>query len=205
MAPPTQPARGSQLLGAHPPNLPTPAYAAADPARVESLQACVEAARRSTANFLALGPAEVPGLPMAQFAELTHAAQALFRLSQLDDAGWDRRAVRGAVDVVAVLDGVAALLAVVAPAAGFRGDAPGGGGRDLFTDAAAALRATIPTWRAALAHASPDDDGIPTAVAASSLLDADGGAPAGEMLPPIMGTDPGDSLWFTDMFSFWDN
>lgn len=207
MAPPTQTARGS-------PNLPTsvaPAsagrstYRAADPVRVESLQACVEAARRSTASFLSLAPAEIPGLPMALLTEMTHAVQALFRLSQLEGADWDRRTVRSAVDVVAVLDSIAVKLGAVAHDAGFRNDGPGGG--DLFTDGAASLRATIPIWRAALEQASaagPDSARQAAPVAeVGTLLEADEGP--GEMLPAMMGADAGDSMWFTDMFSFWDN
>lgn len=96
MAPPAPTARRSQPVATSPNLLtsvaPAPAglstYRAADPVRVESLQACVEAARRSMASLL----------PMVLLTEMTRAAAPMAEGSTSLEAGGGARGDAASLD-----------------------------------------------------------------------------------------------------------
>ncbi|KAK6075904.1 heterokaryon incompatibility protein [Seiridium cupressi] len=157
--------------------------------RREYLHACLEAAKNFLDLFLTIEPEEYPGLPFWIMIEYAHSSQVVYRLSLLDDPGWDRSMVRQTADIIYYLEKVALNM----DQAHDVGDYSINGTDSLFTKAAASLRMTIPTWTANL-----EQVGAFTAAQISNSASR-----ANEPNDPML-MDFTDDTWLTDMFASWE-
>ncbi|KAI1863722.1 uncharacterized protein JN550_009422 [Neoarthrinium moseri] len=164
------------------------AYKIQDYRRREYLQMCLESAKAFMDVFLQIEPAEYCGIPLWLMIQFAHCAQAIYRLSLLDDPGWDRSAVRQFVDVLEILERAAVRMTAAHEACGY---SINGSDKGVFTRSAAALRATIPQWSAALEQVG--------AIAARPTARTNPDLPVDPML-----IDFTDDTWLTDVFSSWD-
>jgi hypothetical protein len=128
----------------------------ADVPRLELLHNCLASVQRSLGNFFSFAPAEYVAFPFAVMCHLSHSVQMLYRLSMLEEPGWDRAAVRRAADILGILHEIGERLGRVAAAAGLvhggAADVALGYHLDIFTRAAGTMRTTSTLWAAALAQ-----------------------------------------------------
>ncbi|KAK9769016.1 putative Heterokaryon incompatibility protein-domain-containing protein [Seiridium cardinale] len=157
--------------------------------RREYLHACLEAAKNFLDLFLTIEPEEYPGLPFWIMIEYAHSSQVIYRLSLLDDPGWDRSMARQTADIIYYLEKVASNM----DQAHDVGDYSINGTDSLFKKAAASLRMTIPTWTANL-----EQVGAFTAAQISNSASR-----ANEPIDPML-MDFTDDTWLTDMFASWE-
>ncbi|KAH8892008.1 hypothetical protein GQ53DRAFT_794145 [Thozetella sp. PMI_491] len=86
--------------------------------RVECLWSSLQAAKAFTDVFTSLPPDTCIGLPFLSWAQYAACIVILYRLSTLEDPGWDCRAVRQTVDLLAVLSAMADRLELTSREAG---------------------------------------------------------------------------------------
>lgn len=155
--------------------------------RREYLQACLQAAKSFLDSFLAIDVSEYHALPFWIMIEYAHSAQVLYRLTVLDDPGWDRSMVRQTADIIYYLEQTA----IKMDQAHEIGDySVNGADGSLFTKACASLRATIPIWSANLGQ-------LGAFTAAENTVGVNG-----SIDPMLM--DFMDDTFLTDMFASWD-
>lgn len=115
--------------------------------------------------------------------------QFLYRLSVLDDPGWDRDLARQTVDTVKCLQRGSEWLEIASEHARMAGNGPA---QKLFTRAASGLKSSIPVWKTALEpHVQPVEAEVPGALNFATLTEA----------PALM--DFSDVMWFEDTFPSW--
>lgn len=191
--------------------------------RLEVLRSCLDAIKRSLDVFFYYPPAKYVGLPFAFMCHLSHTVQMLYRLSMLEEPGWDRTAVRREVDVTSVLHRTADLLGSVADAAGLVS------GRsctdvDIFTRGAATMRSTASLWGSALTQSlggggaggngagsgggggGVGDNVTSTTAAPLAAGGGTGGVTEVEVLdnmPTLFDFD--SDPWLTDLFASWES
>ncbi|KAH8175191.1 Zn2/Cys6 DNA-binding protein [Sarocladium implicatum] len=154
---------------------------------------CVQAITECLDNFFSFTPAEMFAQPMTVHLHFSHCIHILYRLSLMDDPGWDRSAVSTSVDLLGMLERCAAMYAAMPASMGLETD-----GTDVYSQAAEVFRSTIPVWRRAMeaAGAIPADTG-------SGLGQQQDQEPmTGQELALMDMTMDG---WFTDVFAMGDS
>ncbi|KAI0123495.1 hypothetical protein BJ170DRAFT_713751 [Xylariales sp. AK1849] len=163
-------------------------YKSFDYKRREYLQACLVSTKAFLDLFLSIDVGDYPGLSFAVMVQFSHSVQALYRLSLLEDPGWDRSLVRQQADVVDYLEQTAVKMDLVHQVGDFASNGPEG---SLFARAAIALKLTIPTWAATLEQVGAVTTPHPSGAGAEETQD-----------PMLM--DFGDDTWLTDIFASWE-
>ncbi|KAK8017637.1 Zn2/Cys6 DNA-binding protein [Apiospora rasikravindrae] len=126
---------------------PPSVYSGLEYRRIEYLHACLQATKSYLDNFRVLDAASIPMCCSSILFHFACTMKVLYRLLLLEDPGWDRVAARKEADIVYYLEQSAAKFEQAHQVAGIdNADSEG----DLFKRAGAALRLTMPTWRAAL-------------------------------------------------------
>ncbi|KAK8041167.1 hypothetical protein PG994_014174 [Apiospora phragmitis] len=126
---------------------PPSVYSGLDYRRIEYLHACLQATKSYLDEFRVLDAASIPVCCSSVLFHFACTMKVLYRLLLLEDPGWDRVNARKEVDIIFYLEQAANKFEQAHQAAGIdNADSEG----DLFKRAGAALRLTIPTWRAAL-------------------------------------------------------
>lgn len=155
------------------------------------LSGCVRTARSWIDIFLRIEPAEYVSFGFFIWSQLSNVLTCLYRLTVLEVPGWDRAAVREAVDLVHLIDEIALRFSRVPAEAGLIDDLPGG--TNIMTSAVRSIRFIQATWEPKIA---------PERVGAA--------APMLENFDASM-TDPGWSPgflsnlgWMSDMFMYWE-
>lgn len=140
--------------------------------------------------FLTIAAEDYPGLPFWLMIEYAHSAQVLYRLSLLDDPGWDRATVRQTGNIIYYLEQTA-LKMQQAHELGQSGAEVSQ--ETLFSKAAESLRRTIPVWTANLEQ-----------VGAFAAVQTGASTSAGnEFIDPML-IDFSDDTWLQDSFMAWD-
>ena len=154
---------------------------------------CVQAITECLDNFFSFTPAEMFAQPMTVHLHFSQCIHILYRLSLMDDPGWDRSAVSTSVNLLDMLERCAAMYAAMPASMGLETD-----GTDVYSQAAEVFRSTIPVWRRAMeaAGAIPADTG-------SGLGQQQDQEPmTGHELALMDMTMDG---WFTDVFAMGDS
>ncbi|KAK7966151.1 uncharacterized protein PG986_000428 [Apiospora aurea] len=192
---------------------PPSVYSGFEYRRIEYLHACLQATKSYLDNFRVL---DASSIPMCCSSILFHFActmKVLYRLLLLEDPGWDRAAARKEADIVYYLEQAAAKFEQAHQVAGIdNADSEG----DLFKRAGAALRLTMPTWRAALDQISGEAGGAaggsnmaPGGGAggqpgAGAGAGAGGGLPGGHHSVDTMLMESMEDNWLSEMFLTWE-
>ena len=149
----------------------------------------MRAAKASIDSYLAIKPDQYAGMNMSLMMLFGQSVQFLYRLSILEDSGWDRDLARQTVDTVRCLEQGAERLEAASELAVLVDNGPA---QKLFSRAASGLRSSIPIWRTALEQpVQPIATDIPGAL----NFDASTAGPA------LM--DFSDVMWFEDTFPSW--
>ncbi|RAK81612.1 transcription factor domain-containing protein [Aspergillus fijiensis CBS 313.89] len=90
--------------------------------RLGHLYACLHVVKQFFDLFFTIAPAEYTSLALSYLTQVSHCLVTLFRLSTLDYPGWDKAAVKGTVDLLAVAEQIATRMSQVAAAVGMRSD-----------------------------------------------------------------------------------
>ncbi|KAI0159927.1 hypothetical protein GGR52DRAFT_167962 [Hypoxylon sp. FL1284] len=125
----------------------------ADLGKLDAYYSSLQASKAVLDNFLGFTPSEYLRVPFSMTLHFGRASQTVYRLLLVDDPDWDRAVVRRSIDLMAVMERVAARYEGVHRACGFEPtDDPDA--FDYYSKAAAALRATIPAWSASIEQAN---------------------------------------------------
>lgn len=157
--------------------------------RREYLQACLEAAKGFMECFLTIDPTEYRGLTFWIMIEYVHSAQLIYRLSLLDDPGWDRAMVRQTANIVYYLEQTASRFQQAHELEQYGANAAD---QTLFSKAYDSLKTTIPVWNASLEQVG----------AVANIQSGGGTSVAGEFVDPIL-MELNDDMWLQDMFMEW--
>lgn len=169
----------------------TSAHASYDFKRREYLYACLNATKAGLDAFLSVDVASYPGVSFSVMIQFSHSAQVLYRLSLLEDPGWDRTLVRQTADVVAYLRRASVKTQEVHDMGYFDF---GGTSDNMFEKAAAGLRSATGIWCATL-----DQVGAVATRAAQPTT----GVVMEDPLEPVL-AEVLDDTWLTDMFVSWE-
>ncbi|KAH7313720.1 hypothetical protein B0I35DRAFT_435725 [Stachybotrys elegans] len=112
-----------------------------DTTRLEALGTCLKAAKQCIETFLSLDATELIGVSSPAMMHLSHSLQTIYRLSLLEEPGWDRVATRKAADVLFYLERVADKFDQVAHL---------DGRNSMFFKLVDTLKATSAIWSATL-------------------------------------------------------
>ena len=116
--------------------------------RLESLYACVESVKSWFKTFFTIPPGAYIGFPFSIFSQLVRCLITLYKLSTLDDPGWDKKGVQKTANLLLILDQVITNMEQVSILAGLdNNDSPE---RDVFFRTANMLRYVRPGWEATL-------------------------------------------------------
>lgn len=175
----------------------TPPFKPLDFRRRGYLQACLESTKNFLDCFISLDAAEYVGLSFWCLIEFAYCTQALYRLSLLDDPGWDRAATRQTADIIYYLEETAKLFDRMHNVARTGLETPDED--DIFSKAAWSLRTTIPSWASTLEQvgavtATPSNAATTTAAPAMGTNT--------EAVDPML-MDFTDDFWLADMFTSW--
>ena len=118
--------------------------AAPDMRRLAMLARCVQAARSWFDVFLSIELATYALCCFSAWVQLTHAFTTVYRLSLLDEPGWDGSLVRDAIDLMQVMEEVCLRFSGVSTASGLILDQPDS--IDPFTKVAKSVRAIRAAW-----------------------------------------------------------
>ncbi|KAL2022475.1 hypothetical protein VTK56DRAFT_5304 [Thermocarpiscus australiensis] len=164
--------------------------------RYEAMEGCLSAARDWFDRHFAIPNHMYARVPLNYWCTMAHCLWSIYRLSSLDDPGWDRRAVRSKIDWLAVCDKlVARCTEVVAQRQLESGPSPMEE-EDGFAKLSKALQSVRERWAAEQAAADGSPGGPGSTSAAEPLLDGSG---AGGLNMPLF--QPGESdLWIAGLF-----
>ncbi|KAK3361646.1 hypothetical protein B0T24DRAFT_642079 [Lasiosphaeria ovina] len=115
-----------------------------DAERLTLLADCLRTARIFFDYFFTIEPAEYRGFGFCIYTQVSHFISSVYRLSMIDDPDWDRDMVRSTIDIIDVMDHVAAQFERVAADAGILNDRPDGG--NLWTYTARATETIRASW-----------------------------------------------------------
>ncbi|KAH8196146.1 hypothetical protein TruAng_009681 [Truncatella angustata] len=175
----------------------SPPYKSHEYKRREYLQAAVESAKTFLETFISIDATGYLGLPFWLLIEYAHSSQVLYRLSLLDDPGWDRSMVRQTADIIYYLEQTAVKMDQAHEMGNFGVNGSDG---SLFTKAAFALRMTIPSWTANLEAIGAVTAAQTEAQTISSTI----GVQSTNVQTDPMLMDFADDTWLTDMFASWE-
>jgi hypothetical protein len=167
------------------------AHASYDFKRREYLYACLHASKAALDTFLSIEVATYPGVSFSIMIQFSHSCQVLYRLSLLEDPGWDRALVRQTADIIAYLERASAKTQEVHDMGYF--DFGCTATENVFEKAAAGLRSATGIWNATL-----DQVG-----AVASRAQPTAGAIADDPMEPVL-AEILDDTWLTDMFVSWE-
>ncbi|PYI02701.1 hypothetical protein BO78DRAFT_432656 [Aspergillus sclerotiicarbonarius CBS 121057] len=118
--------------------------------RVDHLYTCLQLVKQFFDLFFTITPAEYTSLALPSLTQLSHCLVTLFRLSTLDYPGWDKAAVKGAVDILDVAEQIATRMGQVADAVGMRSEEAHG---DPFSKLGMMIQKLRSEWEARLREA----------------------------------------------------
>lgn len=199
-------------MGLFKPNIP-------EAQRVDSLYACLRAARAWYDIWFSIPLAEVPSLPFAMFIQLSQTQVALYRLTTCEDPAWDKEALRNTADLLVILDRTAErfeAMATVYPLTTGEEETD----TTIFTKATKIMRNIKASWEPALAQ-NLGGHGLPTPTSHGSNappgihIGQPGQVPLGPGGTVLDNTDPAlgvppitmdftDLGWMTDVFGPWE-
>ncbi|KAJ5114045.1 hypothetical protein N7456_002579 [Penicillium angulare] len=90
------------------------------PQRLDHLYACLHVVKQFFDLFFTIPPAGYTSLALPYLTQISHCLVTLFRLSTLDYPGWDKSAVKGTVDLLAITEQILRRMSQVADAVGMR-------------------------------------------------------------------------------------
>lgn len=155
------------------------------------LSGCVRTARAWVDIFLRIEPAQFILFGFFTWSQLAHVLTCLYRLTLLDEPGWDRAVVRETVDLAQFMDEIIARFNRVPAEAGLVSDPLDGA--NIMRDAARSIRSIQAAWEPKI---SPERVG-----AAASATEGFGT----DMMDPSWSPGFLTSLgWMSDMFMSWE-
>jgi hypothetical protein len=112
--------------------------------RIECLCACLTAAKSWIDAFLAIPPADWPGLPLSTYMNLTHCCVSLCRLSTYEHPEWDRGLVQEYINLSNFLGKAEEKFRKVKEAAGI--DSSGSESPEFFSFLASKAKLIKTSW-----------------------------------------------------------
>ncbi|KAK7954855.1 Zn(II)2Cys6 transcription factor [Apiospora saccharicola] len=190
---------------------PPSVYSGFEYRRIEYLHACLQATKEYLDKFSILDAESIPVCCSSVLFHFACTMKVLYRLLLLDDPGWDRVSARKEVDIIYYLEQAVGKFEEAHQVAGIDNDDSEG---DLFKRGGAALRLTIPTWRAALdqisGEAGSGANGMAPGGGVGGQLGggagvASGGGPSGGPHPvDAMLMESMEDHWLSEMFLTWE-
>ncbi|KAJ5273259.1 hypothetical protein N7478_008384 [Penicillium angulare] len=92
------------------------------PQRLDHLYTCLHVVKQFFDLFFTIPPAGYTFLALPYLTQISHCLVTLFRLSTLDYPGWDKGAVKGMADILAIAQQIATRMGQVADAVGMRSE-----------------------------------------------------------------------------------
>ena len=184
---------------------PPSVYSGFEYKRIEYLHMCLQVTKAYLERFHKLDAAAIAVCCSSVMFHFACAMKVLYRLLLLEDPGWDRVEARKEVDIVHHLEQVVDKFERAHMAAGIdNSDSEG----DIFKRGAAALRLTVPIWRAALDQITGGETGRGD----TSLGDGGNGGHPGGVGGSWNGHHPVDTVltesmeenWLSEMFLTWE-
>ena len=116
--------------------------------RFEYFYGCLNSIKSWFDVLFKIPPADYIGFPFPIFSQIAQCLITLFKLSMLDDPGWDRKMVQNTANVLLILDQLSHSLLQVPSCAGLESDPIEG---DVFTRTAKVSESIRQVWEAKLA------------------------------------------------------
>ncbi|GAB1311438.1 hypothetical protein MFIFM68171_01648 [Madurella fahalii] len=159
--------------------------------RLAMLSGCLGTARSWVDIFLRIEPAHYVFFSFFIWSQLSHVLTCLYRLTVLEEPGWDRAVVREAIDLAQLIDEIASRFNRVPAEAGLINDLLDG--TDIMRNAAISIRSIRAAWEPKIA---PERAG--TAAPTTENIDA-------SMMDPSWSPGFLNNLgWMSDMFMSWE-
>lgn len=126
---------------------PSSTYQTLDSEQLRILCEGLLSAKSQIENYLSFRPEHYSGMDMALVMQFRHSVQMVYRLSLLDDPGWNRASVSNTVDVIDCLEQAAQRLEQASKITASTGNSAA---HSVILKALTGLRASIPTQDAVL-------------------------------------------------------
>ncbi|KAK1750386.1 C6 transcription factor [Echria macrotheca] len=164
---------------------------APDSQRLAMLARCVQAARSWFDCFFSLPPASYAHYSFSLWVQLCHAITSVYRLSLLEEPGWDTSLVRDSLDLMQLMDMLVERLKRTAEEAGLEVDRA-----NAFTNVINSIRTIRNAWEPMLRRQTAD-----------VVVQGEAAAPAFQV-PPMDSFSAefldGVNGWMSDMMFSWD-
>jgi hypothetical protein len=178
---------------------PTPQLPNFDLRRYEHMQACLQAAKACLDNYLSMPIPEHVGVNFFIMMHSLHSLQALFRLSVLDEPGWDRTLARQFADPLLYMDRLSGLLRELHE---YQLREVGMQGWSIWSAGADKLKRAYTTWQVDMDR-SGSGNGTASGVGHDQQVDLTGDNSLQEFADPTLATFETD-MWFSDFFASWN-
>ncbi|KAH7159860.1 hypothetical protein B0J13DRAFT_115092 [Dactylonectria estremocensis] len=170
--------------------------------RIESMYACLKAARAWYDNFLSIPLNDVPGSPFSVYVQLSQIQVALYRLTTSEDPAWDKDLVRNTADLLVLLDQTIEMFVKLDKIYHLKAN---DGEETIYIKGAKIMRNIRTSWEPAiLRHLG----GIPTPnsqdMANPQPMEVAETTQPTFNLSDANSMDFGDMTWMTDVFGPWE-
>ncbi|PQE19074.1 Zn(II)2Cys6 transcription factor protein [Rutstroemia sp. NJR-2017a BBW] len=183
-----------------------PTFDMDDFSRLDSLCACLQAAKAWFEIYLNIPGSDYPGFSFPIYTHLAHCIVALYRLSVFEHTNWDIGMVRRELDLSVVLEKVVKMFESVKEASGLDTEDCDSNFETnnimVYSTMGKRIGQIKTWWNAKMAAENSANNVVNNSMGAGEVTDTMGTNPFA--VEPIQDFWPGDDTWWQDVFGPWN-